>query len=169
MKKFILMVVMLAMAAGQAWAIDCKQLATKYIKAQQQHDYATLMSLTETYQQAVQNIKESAPKYAQEKQLSDLFNRGKEELGVEMFPPSTKWNIVEIKKTNVNKMPYCSAYIQTEYPNYNDAPVIRPKYASFTGKKSKSGIVIISFYGKGFIPDKPEMDDSMTKYWDQKP
>lgn len=171
MKKFIavLVMAMAVMGAGQASALDCKQLATKFIKAAQQNDYNTLFSMSSRYQGQVQEIRKNYPKYAQDKNISELNEIEKRQLSIKMFTAGSVCKVFETRQWRLDKKTdACTAYIQIEYENNAEAPVITTKLNMFNTKRLKSTVAIISFFGKGYTLDRTEVDDSMTKYWDER-
>lgn len=165
MKKFVLAVV-LVMMAGQAWGADCKQLATRYIKASQSNDYKTLLEMSSFYQNNAAVIKKNSPKYKVESELNELAESEKAHIVKWMFTPKDKWKIIEVVDRQVGKNTFiCNVYVQNDYSDYADAPNSGNFFAK--GKKYRSNIAVIYFDKKtGYTPTGPDVDGSMSKFWD---
>lgn len=132
MKKLVLLVALVVTVAGQAWGVDCKQLATKYIVASQNGDYTSLLSMSEMYQLNSKAIKKNAPKYAQDSKIKELADSEKGRLVTLMFTSDVKWKIVDMKRTRFDKKnEACFVYIQTEYDNQNRLFVISSGLMAF--------------------------------------
>lgn len=170
MKRIILAVAMVALT-GQAWGADCNQLATKFINAAQKEDLKTLLNMSAIYQGNAANIRKNAPKYDQERLLSELYEREKKHLKIWMFTPKAKWQIVE---TKAQKAPTatgkstntCLAYVQTKYEDFEDAP--NSDYLPvFEPKKLTSVVTPLWFDLKtGYLyNDNIEVDINSVKYW----
>jgi len=167
MKKLIIVAAMVVMA-GQAGAMDCKQLTTKYIKAAQRNDYKTLLGMSAFYQNNATAIKQNSPKYKADAGLHSLFESEKKRTMKWMFTPASKWKILETKNMQLDKKTnICTVNIQIDYPNYEDAPNTVKATFSGQGKRLKSSVVAIAFDNKtGYVFGDPSTDDSVTEYWD---
>lgn len=168
MKRLILVVLATVIMAGQAWAIDCKQLTAKYIKAAQGDDYKNLLGMSAFYQGNASAIKQNSPKYRADSELNSLSESEKKRTVKWMFTPASKWKILETKNMQLDKKTnICTVYIQMDYPNYEDAPNTVKATFSGQGKKLKSSVVAIAFDNKtGYVFGDPSTDDSVTEYWD---
>lgn len=159
--------------AGQVWAIDCKQITTKYVKAAQQGDYKTLVGMSEIYQNNSKIILKDYPKYKVESALAELFENEKKHVVKQMFTPSAKWKILETKKIKIpiqrgKSADGCTAYVQTEYADDDNDPGNFDTLLSFQkDRKVKSTVTTLAFnMVAGYIYGSPAIDSDMTQYWD---
>ena len=162
--------------ATAAYGADCNQLATKYVNAAQNSDYKTLLDMSLMYQSNAASIRNNAPKHTADKLQSDLYEGEKQHIVKWMFTPSSKWKILEVKnsKLQLQNGKYtsgCVAYVQTEYPSYNEAPEYLPEMSfDSVKKKLKSGITPLSFDLKtGYVYATVKIEESSNVYWYQKP
>lgn len=169
MRKLILFAVFIlnVLLSAQAWAVDCKQQATKFVKAAQQNDYGTLLTMSEIYQNNAAGIRKNYPKYKADEALRELFEFEKGKISKWMFTPTTSWKLLETKNVQLGKKTsICISYVQTEYNNYEDAPSTTKMTYSEYGNKIKSSVIAVSFDRKtGFLFGNPELDGASTKYW----
>lgn len=170
MKTLFMLISVVVLLSNNAWALDCRQITAKYIKAAQAKDYDTLVSMSAIYQHNSKAIIRDYPKYKVESALAQLYESEKRNVVTWMFPPLAKWNVLEVKDEKIQLQQGksangCLAYVQLNYADNDNAP---DEYSgAIAGKRLKSTVAALAFnLSTGTIYRSPMLDRDMSHYWD---
>ncbi len=168
-----LLVVAVFLLPLASFAADLKKSIAKYAEVALRKDLKGLHEICALTQLTEKSIKASSPKFRVEKELTQYFEqeKGYLEYKVKFFTPTTKWKILETKKTKLqlyNSKPANAhiVYVETRYPNINDAPLMDVNGDVFLKKPLKRSILIFTIDDSSGLYYKVDHAREEDEFWE---